>query len=86
MVMDEKNPDLDNVSGVGLAMIFAPMVLFMFNIIFYLLIHQQSVKKFPKQISSWKILLLQKKAWLLNLLRILTVFSMFVDISRDLRG
>ena len=74
MVMDDRNAEIDNVSGVGLAMIFAPILLFMFNFVFYLLIYQQSVKKYPKQLSSWKILLLQKKAWRLNLLRILLYF------------
>ncbi|MBD8070167.1 hypothetical protein [Bacillus sp. PS06] len=83
LVVLETNPEVDNVSVVGIAMFMAPMLLFMFNFIFYLFLYRISIKKYPSHVSSWKILLLSQESPGLNLLRIalyLLCLWTFIDL------
>ncbi|MFA9556409.1 hypothetical protein ACERII_03745 [Evansella sp. AB-rgal1] len=83
LIVLESYPDIDNVAAVGLAMVFAPFMLGMFTIVFYLTVYVNSIKKFPEQSFSWKILLLHKNSWGLNLIRILlyiTCIWMITDL------
>ncbi|MCT8138497.1 hypothetical protein H1D32_12555 [Anaerobacillus sp. CMMVII] len=62
-------------------MIFAPLLLFIFNVVFYLVVYEKSIKKSPKQISSWRILILNKDRWSLNLIRVLLYLLCFWIIA-----
>lgn len=70
MVIGERNPEIDNVAAAALSMFIAPLLLFIFNIMFYLSLYFISIRKFPRQLSSWKLLILDKKSLWLNFLRI----------------
>ncbi len=65
----ETNPEIDNVAAAALAMILAPLLLFVFNVVFYLVVFEKTIKK-SKQISSWRILLLHKEHGRVNLVRV----------------
>ncbi|QOY34625.1 hypothetical protein AWH56_018115 [Anaerobacillus isosaccharinicus] len=81
LILLEKYPEIDNVAIVGFAMVFAPVMLFIFNVVFYLFVYEKSIKKSPKQISSWRILLLNKDRWSLNLIRVLLYLLCFWIIA-----
>lgn len=81
----EKNPEIDNVAAVSLAMIISPILLFIFNVVFYIVVYEKTIKKYPKQISSWRILLLNKKHWSLNLIRVL-LYLLCLSIIADMVG
>ncbi|MDQ0343501.1 hypothetical protein J2S14_002316 [Lederbergia wuyishanensis] len=70
MEIGERNPEIDNVAAAALSMFFAPIILFIFNIMFYLSLYFISIRKFPKHLSSWKLLLLDNKSLWLNFLRL----------------
>ncbi|RXJ04541.1 hypothetical protein DS745_03925 [Anaerobacillus alkaliphilus] len=71
LVILEKSLGIDNVAAGALSLIFAPILLFIFNLVFYLVLYEKTIKPSPRQIVSWRILLLSKKHWRLNLSRVL---------------
>ncbi|WP_078551426.1 hypothetical protein [Bacillus alkalicellulosilyticus] len=85
LFLGDSNPEIDNVGAVALAMVFAPILLFFFSSIFYLFVYLYSVKKFPNQLFSWRIFLLEKKTIGLNAIRILILILLwfFMDSMRE---
>lgn len=84
ILLEEITPEIDNLGAAALVLVFAPLLLFIFNVLFYLVVYEKSIKKSPKQISSWRILLLNKDHWTLNLIRILLYLLCFWIIADSL--